>query len=198
MAPAGSPNPADLGVFRDGEGKVNVGSASRATRAAGPAGQCLDLLPGTSAPHGPAICLWGSVGPITLPCESTVPQAGWIRRIRSYPRGAPMPVSPPVSTWIGQPSAGDADAPDPLWRRHHTQADFCAGVRAGRFPRLSDCHGPWRLPLSITPRKSRMLAGYANWPVVAAHPAVLDPGHAGARKTRPGWRSCRLNPDGKG
>jgi DNA-directed RNA polymerase specialized sigma24 family protein len=98
-----------------------------------------------------------------------------------------MSPAPSVSTWIAQLKAGDALAADALWERYYTLlvalarqhlsrnvrgmadeedialsafADFCAGVAAGRFPRLSNRHDLWRLLLTITVRKARKLAEY--------------------------------------
>jgi DNA-directed RNA polymerase specialized sigma24 family protein len=96
-------------------------------------------------------------------------------------------VKPPssVTTWVNLLQAGDAAAAEALWRRYYAQlvglarehlaahvrraadeedvalaafADFCAGVAAGRFPRLSDRHDLWRLLLTITLRHARNLA----------------------------------------
>jgi len=98
-----------------------------------------------------------------------------------------MAPTPSVSTWIGQLKAGDAAAAEALWQRYFAQlvelarqhlsrtvtraadqedvalsafADFCTGVQAGRFPRLSNRHDLWRLLLTITLRKARKLADY--------------------------------------
>jgi len=98
-------------------------------------------------------------------------------------------MSPPssVSTWIGHLKAGDAAASEALWERYFAQlvelarqhlsrkvrrsadeedvalsafADFCAGVTAGRFPRLSNRLDLWRLLLTITLRKAHKVAEY--------------------------------------
>jgi DNA-directed RNA polymerase specialized sigma24 family protein len=96
-----------------------------------------------------------------------------------------MTATPSVTTWICLLRAGDPDAAQALWQRYFAQlvelarqhlsrrvrratdeedvvlsafADFCAGVAAGRFPRLADRHDLWRLLLTITIRKARKLA----------------------------------------
>jgi RNA polymerase sigma factor (sigma-70 family) len=89
-----------------------------------------------------------------------------------------------VTTWLGLLKAGDAGAADALWQRYYARlvelarqhlgrharrasdeedvaaaafASFCAGVAAGRFPRLSNRHDLWRLLLTITLRQARNL-----------------------------------------
>jgi DNA-directed RNA polymerase specialized sigma24 family protein len=96
-----------------------------------------------------------------------------------------MPSSSSVTTWLAHLKAGDAAAAEPLWKRYFAQlvelanqhlsrsvraagdgedvaasafADFCAGVRAGRFPHLADRNDLWRLLLTITLRRARNLA----------------------------------------
>ena len=98
-------------------------------------------------------------------------------------------MTPPrsVTTWLALLKAGDPDAADALWRRYFAQlvelarqhlarharraadgedvalaafAGFCAGVAAGRYPRLSDRHDLWRLLLTITLRHARNLNRY--------------------------------------
>jgi hypothetical protein len=98
-----------------------------------------------------------------------------------------MAITPSVTTWIGLLKAGNPDAAQALWQRYFAQlvelarqhlarrvrraadeedvalsafASFCAGVAAGRFPRLSDRHDLWRLLLTITIRHSRKAAEY--------------------------------------
>jgi RNA polymerase sigma factor (sigma-70 family) len=90
-----------------------------------------------------------------------------------------------VTTWLVLLKAGDLGAAEALWQRYYTRlvelarqhlsrharraadaedvaaaafADFCAGAAAGRFPRLSDRHGLWRLLLTLTLRQARNLA----------------------------------------
>jgi RNA polymerase sigma factor (sigma-70 family) len=87
-----------------------------------------------------------------------------------------------VTTWLGHLKAGDPAAAQALWQRYFAQlvalarqhlarhvrraadeedvalaafASFCAGVAAGRFPRLADRHDLWRLLLTITLRQAR-------------------------------------------
>jgi DNA-directed RNA polymerase specialized sigma24 family protein len=92
---------------------------------------------------------------------------------------------PSVTTWLGLLQAGDPAAAEALWQRYYTAlvnlaqqhlsqhvrraadeedvalsafASFCAGVAAGRFPRLADRHDLCRLLLTITLRHARKLA----------------------------------------
>jgi hypothetical protein len=89
-----------------------------------------------------------------------------------------------VTTWLTLLRAGDTAAAEPLWQRYFAQlvelarqhlachvrrgadeedvalaafADFCAGVAAGRFPRLSNRQDLWRLLLAITLRHASNL-----------------------------------------
>jgi DNA-directed RNA polymerase specialized sigma24 family protein len=89
-----------------------------------------------------------------------------------------------VTTWLQLLQAGDAAAAEPLWQRYYSQlvelarrhlahharraadeedvalgafAEFCAGVAAGRFPRLSNRQDLWRLLLAITVRRASNL-----------------------------------------
>ena len=88
-----------------------------------------------------------------------------------------------VTHWLGELKAGDRGAAQPLWDRyflrlvtlargrlramHAATADadeedaalsafdsFCAGVKVGRFPQLSDRDNLWRLLVTITGRKA--------------------------------------------
>jgi RNA polymerase sigma factor (sigma-70 family) len=90
-----------------------------------------------------------------------------------------------VTTWLGQLRAGDPAAANALWRRYYSQlvdlarqhlarrvrqaadeedvalsafASFCAGVAAGRFPRLDNRHDLWRVLFTLTLRQARDLA----------------------------------------
>jgi DNA-directed RNA polymerase specialized sigma24 family protein len=90
-----------------------------------------------------------------------------------------------VTAWIEQFKAGEADAANLLWQRYFERlvnlahqhlavrvrraadgedvalvafAGFCAGVAAGRFPRLDNRHDLWRILLSLTSRQARKLA----------------------------------------
>jgi DNA-directed RNA polymerase specialized sigma24 family protein len=96
-----------------------------------------------------------------------------------------MTPQPSVTTWLALLKAGDSAAAERLWQRYFAQlaelarqhlaghvrraadgedvalsaiASFCAGVAAGRFPRLSNRHDLWRLLLTITLRHARNLA----------------------------------------
>ena len=98
-----------------------------------------------------------------------------------------MTPPPSVTTWLALLKAGDEAAADALWRRYFAQlvelarqhlarharraadgedvalsafASFCAGVAAGRYPRLSNRHDLWRLLLTITLRHVRNLNRY--------------------------------------
>jgi DNA-directed RNA polymerase specialized sigma24 family protein len=93
-----------------------------------------------------------------------------------------MPSSSSVTTWLAHLKAGDAAAAEPLWKRYFEQlvelanqhlsrrvrgvgdgedvavaafADFCAGVKSGRFPHLADRNDLWHLLLTITLRRTR-------------------------------------------
>src|SRR5215471_13450853 len=86
-----------------------------------------------------------------------------------------------VSHWIGALKVGDAEAAQRLWERYfdalvrlaraklgalpRREADeedialsafhtFCQGAARGRFPRLDDRYGLWRLLVTITVRKA--------------------------------------------
>jgi DNA-directed RNA polymerase specialized sigma24 family protein len=86
-----------------------------------------------------------------------------------------------VSLWIGALKVGDAEAAQRLWERYfdalvrfararlgsapRREADeedialsafhsFCAGAACGRYPRLDDRYGLWRLLVTITLRKA--------------------------------------------
>jgi DNA-directed RNA polymerase specialized sigma24 family protein len=86
-----------------------------------------------------------------------------------------------VSHWIGALKVGDAEAAQHLWERYfdalvrlaraklgaipRREADeedialsafhsFCEGAAGGRFPRLDDRYGLWRLLVAITMRKA--------------------------------------------
>lgn len=88
-----------------------------------------------------------------------------------------------VTRWLYRLRAGDAEAAQPLWERYfqrlvdlarrslraarQSRADedeedaalsafdtFCAGARAGRFPRLDDRDDLWRLLVCLTTRKA--------------------------------------------
>jgi DNA-directed RNA polymerase specialized sigma24 family protein len=90
-----------------------------------------------------------------------------------------------VTTWIDRLKAGDVAAAEALWQRYFAQlvelahhhlaqhvrraadgedvalsafASFCAGVKAGRFPRLSSRDDLWQLLFVITLRQARKLA----------------------------------------
>jgi DNA-directed RNA polymerase specialized sigma24 family protein len=90
-----------------------------------------------------------------------------------------------VTAWLRRLKSGDRTAAHPLWQRYfpllvararaalraapRRAADeedvalsafdsFCRGAEAGRFPRLDDRHGLWRLLLTITARKAGRLA----------------------------------------
>lgn len=94
-----------------------------------------------------------------------------------------MSTEPPgsVSHWIGALKVGDAEAAQNLWERYFEalvrlaraklgaiprgEADeedialsafhsFCQGAADGRFPRLDDRYGLWRLLVTITVRKA--------------------------------------------
>jgi DNA-directed RNA polymerase specialized sigma24 family protein len=96
-----------------------------------------------------------------------------------------MTTSPSVTTWLALLKAGDTEAAQSLWQRYFAQlvelarqhlarhvcraadeedvalaafASVCAGVAAGRFPRLDDRHDLWRLLLTLTIRHARKLA----------------------------------------
>src|SRR5437016_129420 len=98
-----------------------------------------------------------------------------------------MPTS--VTSWLARLKAGDSDAAQALWQRYYTQlvelarhhlaqhirrasdeedvalsafAALCAGVAAGRFPRLADRHDLWRLLLTITVRHARKVAEHES------------------------------------
>jgi RNA polymerase sigma factor (sigma-70 family) len=84
-----------------------------------------------------------------------------------------------VSTWLGQLRAGNQAAAHELWKRYYARlvelarqhlaqnvrqagdeedvaqsafASFCAGVAAGRFPRLDNRHDLWKVLFTITLR----------------------------------------------
>ncbi len=96
-----------------------------------------------------------------------------------------MTTSSSVTTWLAQLKAGDAAAAETLWKRYFAQlvelaqqylsrhvrqagdgedvalaafASFCDGVKAGRFPHLTDRNDLWRMLLTITLRRARNLA----------------------------------------
>jgi DNA-directed RNA polymerase specialized sigma24 family protein len=100
-----------------------------------------------------------------------------------------MTPPPSVTTWLALLKAGDEAAADALWRRYFAQlvelarqhlarharraadsedvalsafASFCAGVAAGRYPRLANRHDLWRLLLTITLRHARNVNRYAT------------------------------------
>jgi DNA-directed RNA polymerase specialized sigma24 family protein len=89
-----------------------------------------------------------------------------------------------VSFWINRLQAGDMEAAAQLWERYFHRivalarkklhgrvprtgdeedvaisafASFCAGIKAGRFPQLTDRTGLWRLLVVITARKAYYL-----------------------------------------
>lgn len=93
-----------------------------------------------------------------------------------------MSSAPSVTTWLALLRAGEPEAADALWQRYFARlvdlahlhlarhvrraadeedvalaafADFCAGVAAGRFPRLTNRHDLWKLLLTITLRRAR-------------------------------------------